>query len=463
MLRGYSGIWEQISEVIDILIMGIGFCLTAYLYDRKGVVFSNDYLSYFIIFLAYTLFWVLGTRIHVVYSSRRFMSVNREFKQMIKAHFFAFGLCLSLVLFYNPRLIENRFVFYFEIIILILTLGVHLMTRVVLQAWRKSGRNTRFVLILGSGPAAKMYLNTVKENPQSGYSVVGYLAPKKNGMEIPYLGDYQRLENVLKDQIIDLVVVTALLIDTTVKECLNQLDIMGKNVVILLDEIVAQVARCRPVDFGGLSMVAYDSYPKRPWHEFAKRVLDIILTAVGLMILSPLFILIAIAIKVTSKGPVFFSQDRVSVNGRIFKMYKFRSMIQNAEKIKENLVHLNEMSGPVFKIKNDPRVTPIGKFLRKTSLDELPQLWNVLIGDMSLVGPRPPLPSEVNLYNPKHRKRLAVRPGITCIWQVSGRNNVDFDEWMEMDAEYVNKWSLWLDIEILAKTLPVVLMGKGAS
>ena len=154
---------------------------------------------------------------------------------------------------------------------------------------------------------------------------------------------------------------------------------------------------------------------------------------------------------------------RVGLNGRSFKIYKFRSMVVNAEELKERLADLNEMSGPVFKITNDPRVTAVGKFIRKTSIDELPQLLNVFIGDMSLVGPRPPLLKEVNLYDSKHRKRLAVRPGITCIWQISGRNEVDFEEWMEMDADYVDRWSLWLDMEILAKTVPVVLLRKGAS
>jgi exopolysaccharide biosynthesis polyprenyl glycosylphosphotransferase len=182
-----------------------------------------------------------------------------------------------------------------------------------------------------------------------------------------------------------------------------------------------------------------------------------------LAIISPLLLVIALAIKLTSEGPVIFSQERVGINGRVFKMYKFRSMVQDAEMLKSKLVYLNEMSGPVFKIRNDPRVTPVGKFLRKTSLDELPQLWNVLKGDMSLVGPRPPLPKEVDMYNLKHRKRLAVKPGITCIWQISGRNDVDFEQWMAMDAEYVDRWSLWLDMEILAKTVPVVLMRKGAS
>jgi len=333
----------------------------------------------------------------------------------------------------------------------------------MLQAWRKIGRNTRYVLILGSGQAAHSYLDKVNKNPQLGYKVVGYLAPERNGLEIPYLGDYSNLEIVMGMKIVDLTVITAPLSDERVKGCLELIDIMGKTVTVLLDETVAKVARSRPIDFGGLPMVAYDGRPRRPWHEFAKRGMDVILTGIGLVVISPILLTIAIAVKVSAEGPVLFGQERVGLNGRTFKMYKFRSMVVDAEELKAKLAHLNEMSGPVFKITNDPRVTTVGRFLRKTSLDELPQLWNVIRGDMSLVGPRPPLPSEVNMYDPKHRKRLAVKPGITCIWQISGRNEVDFEEWMEMDAEYVDRWSLWMDVEILAKTVPVVLMRKGAS
>ena len=336
--------------------------------------------------------------------------------------------------------------------------------RLLLEAFRKSGKNTRNVLILGAGPGAEEYVQKVRENPQLGLKVIGYIAPQKNErLRIPYLGVYGQLESVIKLNVVDLTVATSFLSDAEIREAVEQLELMGKSVAILLDELTSKVARSRPIDFDGLSIVAYGSVPKRPWQAALKRLMDFVLSLAGLVVLSPVFLIIAIMIKVSSKGPAIFTQDRVGLNGRVFKVYKFRSMIVNAEELKEKLAHLNEMSGPVFKIKNDPRVTTVGRFLRKTSLDELPQLWNVFLGQMSLVGPRPPLPKEVNLYNPQHRKRLAVKPGITCIWQISGRNEVDFDQWMEMDAEYVDKWSLWLDVEILAKTVPVVLMRKGAS
>jgi len=197
-------------------------------------------------------------------------------------------------------------------------------------------------------------------------------------------------------------------------------------------------------------------------YRFSKRLLDIICSAIGLIILSPLLLIVAILIKLESRGPVIFSQDRVGLDGEIFKMYKFRSMVVNAEELKEKLEKENEMSGPMFKIKNDPRVTKVGRFIRKTSIDELPQLINVLKGDMSLVGPRPSLPKEVAKFEPWMLGRIKVKPGLTCYWQVSGRNNIDFIEWMELDLKYINERGFWLDLKLIFKTFFVLFGDKNA-
>lgn len=463
MLREVGPVLSNISQTVDLFIISVGFYLTVELYKFKEVAVGRVWEQYFLIFLVYVFCWLISSSLYRVYQSRRFMSALTEAKRMIIAHIVTFAASMVLVTLYRPTFMHNRFVFYFEAIVLFLMLAVHLLTRIMLQTWRSVGRNTKYILILGSGEAAHTYLDKVNDNPQLGYKVIGYLAPTRNGLEVPYLGDYENLESVINQTIVDVTVITAPLTDENVKRCVELLDIMGKTVTILLDDIVAKVTRSRPIDFDGLPMVAYDGRPRQPGKELIKRVMDVSLSAIGLLAISPLFAVIAIVIKVTSKGPVFFKQERVGLNGRRFKMVKFRSMVVNAEELKAKLAHLNEMSGPVFKISNDPRVTSIGRIIRKTSIDELPQLWNVLKGDMSLVGPRPPLPSEVNMYDPKHRKRLSMKPGITCIWQISGRNEVDFEEWMEMDAEYIDQWSLKKDIEILAKTVPAVMAKKGAS
>ena len=197
-------------------------------------------------------------------------------------------------------------------------------------------------------------------------------------------------------------------------------------------------------------------------YEICKRTIDIIGAGLGLILLSPIIAVVACAVKVTSKGPIFFSQKRVGKNGELFEMYKFRSMVVNAEELKGNLEDQNEMSGPMFKIKDDPRVTKVGKFIRKTSIDELPQLWNVLKGDMSLVGPRPSLPKEVEQFDNWMFKRLSVRPGLTCYWQVSGRNNIDFENWMKLDCRYVDERNLWIDIKLIFKTVFVLFGDKNA-
>lgn len=197
-------------------------------------------------------------------------------------------------------------------------------------------------------------------------------------------------------------------------------------------------------------------------YNFLKRTIDIVGSLCGLILLSPLLIVIGLLIKFDSKGPIIFAQKRVGLKGKEFKMYKFRSMVVNAEELKDKLKENNEMSGPMFKMKDDPRITKIGKFIRKTSIDELPQLFNVLKGDMSLVGPRPSLPKEVKEFEPWMLKRLEVRPGLTCFWQVMGRNSIDFEDWMKLDIRYVNERSLWLDIKLIFKTFFVLFGDKNA-
>ena len=201
-----------------------------------------------------------------------------------------------------------------------------------------------------------------------------------------------------------------------------------------------------------------------PIYLFFKRAMDIIGSLCGIILLSPLLIIVALAIKIEDpKGSIFFSQQRCGKDNKLFPLYKFRSMVSNAEELLEELMEHNEMDGPVFKIKDDPRITRVGKFIRKTSIDELPQLFNILIGHMSIVGPRPAIPHEVAEYSHYHKQRLLVKPGLTCIWQVSGRNSIGFDEWMEMDLEYIEKRNLWMDIKLIFKTVGVLFGDEHAS
>lgn len=251
---------------------------------------------------------------------------------------------------------------------------------------------------------------------------------------------------------------------TQVEQLIQICELEGVEVWLVADFFKTQISRTSLDDLYGRPVLVFRSAPEMSWEAVAKQMIDFFGAALILMFLAVPLLMVALLVKLTSPGPVLFRQQRSGLNGRAFTMYKFRSMVTNAEQLKQELAVLNEMSGPVFKITNDPRVTKIGRFLRKTSLDEFPQLLNVLKGEMSLVGPRPLPVDEVRRFDDMaHRRRLSVKPGLTCLWQISGRNNVkDFQEWVRLDLEYIDNWSIWLDLKILWMTVPVVLFQKGA-
>ena len=249
-----------------------------------------------------------------------------------------------------------------------------------------------------------------------------------------------------------------------VEKAIQACELEGVEAWLLADFFNTQVSQTTLDEFNGRPILVFRSTPEESWQRLAKQTLDILGAGLFLLLFSPFFITFALIIRFTSPGPVLFRQTRSGLNGRPFTMLKFRSMVTDAEQLKAELQALNEMEGPVFKLTNDPRVTPIGRFLRRWSIDEWPQMINVLLGDMSLVGPRPlPVDEVLRFDDLAHRRRLSVKPGLTCLWQVNGRNEVtDFRDWVRLDLEYIDNWSFWLDLKILARTIPVVLLGTGA-
>jgi exopolysaccharide biosynthesis polyprenyl glycosylphosphotransferase len=249
-------------------------------------------------------------------------------------------------------------------------------------------------------------------------------------------------------------------VENVIKLC----EVEGVEAWLVADFFATQIARASFDEISGHPLIVFRSTPETSWQMLAKLLLDFFGALVLLLIFSLPMLLIALLIKLTSTGPVMFRQQRSGLNGSPFSIYKFRTMTTNAEQLKHELAAMNEMTGPVFKVTNDPRITPLGKVLRKYSLDELPQLFNVLRGEMSLVGPRPLPVDEVKRFNDlAHRRRLSVKPGLTCLWQVSGRNKIsDFRDWVRLDLQYIDTWSIWLDLVILLRTIPVVLLGTGA-
>ena len=249
-----------------------------------------------------------------------------------------------------------------------------------------------------------------------------------------------------------------------IEKVINACELEGVEVWLAADFFNTQIARTTVDDFQGVPLLVFQTTPAPSLQSLTKQMIDYIAAFTMILILSPLLLICALSVKLTSQGPIMFRQKRSGINGRPFTMFKFRSMNTNAEQRKHELEAMNEMSGPVFKVSSDPRITPIGKILRKYSLDELPQLINVLQGSMSLVGPRPLPEDETKRFEDlSHRRRLSVKPGLTCLWQISGRNEVkEFSDWVRLDLEYIDNWSLWLDIKILIRTIPVVFKGTGA-
>jgi exopolysaccharide biosynthesis polyprenyl glycosylphosphotransferase len=347
--------------------------------------------------------------------------------------------------------------------------GKETLAREYMKRIRKSESGTKNVVILGDADQVKKLNAVIKKNPPLGLDVIGYISfaagphePEETGLKM--FGKTERLKYVLHAHPVDILLLGLprerhAEIDELLLICEEQ----GVEVWVAADMFHATIAKTSVDVLENIPVLIFRTTPELSWELLLKRLMDMVLSFLGLIVLSPLLLIIAIAIKFTSDGPVLFKQKRVCLHGRRFIMYKFRSMVTNAEQRREELQRLNIMKGPVFKVKHDPRITTIGHFLRKTSLDELPQLWNVLLGDMSLVGPRPPLPTEVDMYKGWQRRRLSVKPGITCLWQISGRNKIiDFNKWVQLDLKYVDNWSLWLDIKILFKTIPVVIFERGA-
>jgi exopolysaccharide biosynthesis polyprenyl glycosylphosphotransferase len=335
-----------------------------------------------------------------------------------------------------------------------------------LRLWKS--RPIEQVLIVGGGPLGRLTHREIRDSGEHRH-VMGYLLFDEESnnarLHAPILGTAGQIEGVLKEHVVNEVYFASNAAHqrTDVQMAIRACEKFG--IPFALPACGYRLARAKPAHSGAVpdGYIHYTSVQHKPVQIVLKRLIDILASSCALVVLAPLLVATAIGIKLTSRGPVLFRQQRVGLHGRTFDMLKFRSMVQNAEELKARLAAMNEQAGPVFKMTNDPRITGIGRFIRKYSIDELPQLINVLRGDMSIVGPRPPIPTEVAKYEAWQRRRLSVRPGLTCVWQVSGRNSIGFEEWMLLDMRYIDHWSLAQDFQLILKTLPVVLTGRGAS
>lgn len=406
-----------------------------------------------------------------LYKSRRLPERRQEFMDLLAAvSLGTLGIAVASFLF-NIEIVTTHFIVLFWALAFIAIATSRILLRLSLHRVRLAGRNLRRVAIVGTNERAIEVAKLIQNDPRLGYDLVGFVDDewdgsnqvKQNGYEVvSSLADFA---DFLRTEVIDEVFICM-----PVKSFYDQ-----TSTVMKLCEQQGIIVRFRQNVFSIQSeRVSVENWEDQVWITveggnirggalLVKRMIDVILSSLVLIILSPLLIIVAILIKLDSPGPVFFVQERVGLGKRRFNVYKFRTMSVDAEAEQESLKVLNEADGPVFKIKNDPRVTKLGRFLRRTSIDELPQFVNVLRGDMTVVGPRPLPVQDYNGFSEDwHRRRFSVRPGITCLWQVEGRSSIPFERWMELDLEYIDRWSLWLDFKILLKTVRAVLRGSGA-
>jgi exopolysaccharide biosynthesis polyprenyl glycosylphosphotransferase len=411
------------------------------------------------------MLWVASAWFHRVYDERPRAGI-RSLVRVARAM-----AVVSLVLFggavVDGRIGANHGLLVAYLIVAFLLLSANRAAfRLLALFARRRGYSARRYAVVGAAAEGREVVEALDGHPEWAAEFVGFIsiAPGQRSGRGPTLGGLADLGRILEDEVLDEVIFAVPrdqfeLIEPAIACCQEQ----GVEVRISLDMLRFGPSSMRLTMLNDLPMVVFSRTPSDTLALATKRLFDVCVSGLTLLLTAPVLLAVALAIKLDSPGPVFFRQRRVGRSGRTFQMFKFRSMYRDAEARLEALKAQNEMSGPVFKMRDDPRVTAVGRFLRRTSLDEFPQFWNVLVGDMSIVGPRPPIPAEVRQYKPWMRRRLSVKPGITCIWQISGRNNIDFDRWMELDLEYIDTWSLKNDLLIFLRTIPAVLGSRGAS
>jgi exopolysaccharide biosynthesis polyprenyl glycosylphosphotransferase len=468
MLRQQANLFNKLSMWADVFVISASLVL-AY---QVRTLFHGRLLplyNYLWVLVVVLPVWFYFLKRQGLYASIRRLSIFDIVSKLVNVHLFGGLLTASIIYFIDRDRYSRGLYLAFLCASFLLLFLEKVCVRLTLGFCRRKGFNIRNLLIVGSREKARRFHQLIEDHTDWGLKIIGFVQSDNDvsGFDIDghkILGHIQDLVEICKSNSVDEVVFCIpkdLVVD--VEDFLNDLQELGITVRMVLDFFELKRSRQELSFF-------HDELPILTIHTknldsqqlFLKRILDVGGALVGLGVTALLFPVIALAIRKNSPGPIFFGQGRVGQSGRTFKCWKFRSMYIDAEKRKQELIAQNEMKGPIFKIKKDPRITKVGSFLRKTSLDELPQFWNVLKGDMSLVGTRPPTTDEVAQYENWHRRRISIKPGITGMWQTSGRNRIsDFDEVVRLDLFYIDNWSIWLDILILCKTVKAVLGGSG--
>jgi exopolysaccharide biosynthesis polyprenyl glycosylphosphotransferase len=414
---------------------------------------------------AYGVIWVASLWILGLYRLRTYWSVRGEVTDVLRAMAVAAVVSFSLIFLLKIENISRLFVLELLIAQPMVTVATRLVLRRFLGWIRDRGFNSRQMLIVGSGKEARAFALEIERNAALGLRVIGYLSgsgPVPKTGDHPILGTVDQIEGVLHSRVVDEVVICLpsnewRYVEPVTRICAEE----GKIVRVSMRALGGTLTGGRYEQLGDTPLVTYLHGPDRVVALAVKRLFDIVISALSLVILSPVLLTVAAYIQIRDGSPVLFRQERVGLHGRPFNCLKFRTMVRDAEARFPEVAHLSEMRGPAFKMTLDPRITRTGTWLRKTSLDELPQLINVLKGEMSIVGPRPAIPREVAGYSVWHRRRLSMRPGMTGLWQVEGRRDADFDNRANHDLRYIDRWSIWLDVKIMLRTVPAILQQEG--
>ena len=458
--------------VWDILVinasMFLGYWVRYELQWFRDISYYHPPSAYIPFALVFTALMLVAFQIDRVYQHWRGCPWLDQVYRIINAAAKSVVVILAITFVLQP-LGYSRLLLSEAGIIAIILLALSRMVQNGIVGWlRARGVGVSRVIIVGAGEVGRTVMRTIVARPELGHQIVGFVDdnPEKGQTDIgrfKALGSTNNLARLIEEESVDEVIITLpwmyhRKIMGIVRECAR----WQVSARIVPDLFQMSLSKVDVDDLGGVPLIGVREVGFGRGALLIRRGIDIVGAIAGLVLGAPLLALIALAIRLDSPGPILFRQTRVGAGGKLFQICKFRSMHEGAEAELERLRDLNEADGPIFKIQDDPRLTRVGRFLRHTSLDELPQLWNVLRGEMGLVGPRPPLPAEVSRYMEWHKKRLEVRPGLTGLWQVSGRSLLSFDEMVLLDIYYIENWSLWLDFKILLRTIPQVLFGDGA-
>jgi exopolysaccharide biosynthesis polyprenyl glycosylphosphotransferase len=467
MLKERETVLRRFLILVDSVVISLAYLLAFLL---RGLIKEGDITLFrFLIALVIAIpYWCLTLYANGIYLSMRTRSYLEILWALIKSAVMTF-LMLGTFIFLFKLTFMSRLFFLLFIGLSLLFIWVE-KTAIFMSAHyvRRQGLNTRRLLIVGTGKRAVEFVKRVDRHPEWGFEVVGAVddEPSRGIHQVgrlAVLGNFEDIPSIFHREAVDEVVfVVPRSRLNSLQGAIDDCETEGVVVTVAVDLFDTKLARSSVTELDGLPLLHFKTTRAKEWELLLKRLFDFVIAGAGIIVLSPLFLILSILIKVSSRGPVFFKQARLGLSGRRFTLYKFRTMRLGAQDVLSDVADLNQMTTPEFRDKKTRWITPVGRFMRKFSLDELPQLFNVFIGHMSIVGPRPTVPDEVEKYKDWHRRRFSMKPGITCLWQVNGRNNVAFEDWMKLDLEYLDSWSLWLDAKILLKTVPVVLFGIGA-